>query len=250
MRYLQLFFSTICLIAALNPAHATALDLSTTESCLQALDSAAGLYDDGDFTASKVLLDQLDAQCRHLPQIQHNQGVLAANARDWETALRRFRLALQQDARAEMTRLHLQSIYRYRAGVAYSVALNAPLATSLPQLTMQDSTHVNADSRFLRQHRTRLHKPSTVEYELYDWWGSTADVNQEAWLAHYVDGYPPLSAADRKNIRWEDVHTNISFTSQDAVAIVTFSVNKVTHRMLLLMRLQGNRWKIYQETLL
>ena len=254
-RHVSVRFSTIFYAALLatSPAGAAqpALSDSTTPGhCLTQLDRSVALYHDQDYLAASSLLVRLDKECKYLPQIQHNLGVIDAQQERWDAAIVHFRDALKTDTRAAMTYQHLQSIHRYRARLAYQQALNIELESSDLELRMQDASQHNSDTLLVRQSTAELHSISTIEYELYDWWLVANEVNLEAWAEHYADGYPPPDISPPiKKIGWSSVQREISFTAQDAVVILSF--DDLQHRSvhtLLLLRLQGNRWKIYQET--
>lgn len=194
-------------------------------------------------------LKALETHCEHLPQIAHNLGVLAAHANRLPEAIAHFQRAINLDERAAMTHRHLQQIFEHRAAVAYARALNRPLAATEPTFEFQDSTLLNADSRFLARGRSGLHTISTVEYELYAWW--QAHQSQEDLTAHYVETYPDtairLAKRNYAGKQWVDMQREIAFTRSDAVVVLS---DAEQNRTLLLLRLVGTRWKIYQETAL
>ena len=100
--------------------------------------------------------------------------------------------------------------------------------------------------------RDRLHTVETIEYELYAWWQTRHDERQDV-REHYVANYPEVSivqAIERfGDVGWGDIKRDISFTQEDAVVVLSdVSREDASEKNLLLMRLEGNRWKIYQET--
>lgn len=235
--------SQIQLLAALL---AVPTQYSTQGACLTALDNSRTLYSDGDKKASYKLLLQMRAHCTDLPQIEHNLGVIAANSQQYDAAIKHFESSLQQDKRSQDTVDQLQSVRAYQASIAYSEALQLNSRASKPTLTMQDSTSLNSQSSHWSRAQSELHNISTVEYELYDWWQSARDNDKEAWLSHYEQQYPPPGAMAAP-VDWQNTQRRINFTAQDAVAIVSYRSNGLLQHRQLLMRLQGNRWKIYQE---
>lgn len=222
--------------------------------CLEGLDSAVRLARDGEESAARERLRRLDGRCEHVPQIRHDLGVLAARAGDGETAIAAFEAALEADPRSAETLAHLRALHRREAAIGYARALGkaARSAPPLPEFALQDSTDVNADTLRGRTDRSGLRDPSTLEYELYAWWHGADDENEAAWLAHYADDYPPhLAMAGRTRptrASWADVRREIAFTAEDAVAVLEHDRGGPdAWRRLLLLRLEGDRWKIYRE---
>ncbi|MEE9334940.1 MAG: hypothetical protein V3U65_12705 [Granulosicoccaceae bacterium] len=232
------------LIAALV---AVATQFSAPGECHTALDTSRTLYSEGDKKASYNLLIQMQAFCTDFPQIEHNLGVLAISNRQYDAGIKHFENSLQQDRRSQDTVDQLQSVRAYQASIAYSEALQLSSRASKPSLTMQDSTYLNSHTPPLSRSRSDLHNISTVEYELYDWWQSARDNNKEAWLSHYEQQYPPPPDAMTAPVDWQKTLRRINFTAQDAVAIISYQSKGARQHRQLLMRLQGNRWKIYQE---
>ena len=147
---------------------------------------------------------------------------------------------------------HLQDIFRYRASVAYASALNTRTKAAEPEYVFQDSSDQNSDSLHLQRERAELHTVETIEYELYAWWQTRHDERQDV-REHYVANYPEVSivqAIERfGDVGWGDIKRDISFTQEDAVVVLSdVSREDASEKNLLLMRLEGNRWKIYQET--
>lgn len=219
----------------------------TADQCRDQLDSAVSLFHNQAHKISETRLLQLADQCQQLPQINHNLGVLAGRQNRWPAAIDYFKRSLEADARAAMTQDHLLQIYRYRASLAYAKALNTTTSAPPPVLQMQDASQQNS-AELLHQPSAPLHNISTVDYELYDWWHTALPANNQGRQAHYVIGYSAPVAAQPNQAEWQSVRREISFTAQDAVAVLTHKENGQSVSTLLLMRLQGNRWKIYQET--
>ena len=147
---------------------------------------------------------------------------------------------------------HLQDIFRYRASVAYASALNTTTTAAEPDYTFQNSSDQNSDSLRLQRERAELHTVETIEYELFAWWQTRHDERQDV-REHYVSNYPEVSivqAIERfGDTDWDDMKRDISFTQEDVVIVLSdVSRKDVSEKTLLLMRLEGNRWKIYQET--
>ncbi len=240
--------SIFVLLAAIPTSLVAALPLFTTPGeCHTALDNSRTLYNDGDKKAAYKLLIHMQAHCTNFPQIEHNLGVLAVSNEQYDVAIQHFENSLQQDKRSQDTADQLQQVRAYQASIAYSEALQLRSRAPKPASTMQDSTKINSIAPPLPRAQSNLHNTSTVEYELYDWWQSARDNNKEAWLSHYEQQYPPPPGAMTAPVKWQNTQRRINFTAQDAVAIVSYQSKGLQQHRQLLMRLQGNRWKIYQE---
>jgi hypothetical protein len=217
--------------------------------CLAQLDATVALAsatkDDNGYLESRFA--ELESRCPNLPHFAHNRGVLAARDLRWLEAVKHLNRSLQLDTRASMTHRHLQQIFEHRAAKAYAKALKTPLSVQAPVLAFQLSTDQNADTSLSVHDQSRLHTISTVEYELYAWWqamNGSENVND-----FYVNDFPH-SAIGRGSLHlnqqpWNDIQREIAFTAQDAVAIIS---DLGQNRTLVLLRLVGSRWKIYQET--
>jgi len=114
-------------------------------------------------------------------------------------------------------------------------------------LALQLSTDQNANTSIKEEDQGQFHTISTVEYELYAWWqatNSSEDIND-----FYVSDFPGKAigrGSNHLNIeRWDDMQREIAFTARDAVAILS---DPMQNKTLVLLRLVGTRWKIYQET--
>lgn len=192
-------------------------------------------------------LAELESRCADLPQIAHNRGVLSAQAGKWPEAIAHFERSLQQDTRAALTYRHLQQIFEHRAAMAYSKALNTPIEAPEPSLELQSSADQNSDNLRRNTVRSNLHSISTIEYELFAWW--QAQHNSIGINDYYVEDFPQaairLAQRTHANKQWQDMHREIAFTASDAVVVLSDAYH---HRTMLLLRLVGNRWKIYQET--
>lgn len=190
---------------------------------------------------------ELESRCPNLPHFAHNQGVLAAQALRWPDAIKHLNRSLQLDPRASMTHRHLQLIFEHRAAQAYAKALNTPTSTQPPVLALQLSTDQNADTSLSGKGNSRFHTNSTVEYELYAWWQAMREA--ENINDFYVNDFPhkAIGRGSQRLVRqrWSDMQREIAFTAQDAVVILS---DPVQNRTLVLLRLVGTRWKIYQET--
>lgn len=244
---MRLLFNSIAVIGLLIvPATSQASLLST--HCLEELDDAVLLFNKGNTSAAYTQFEQLAISCSQLPQIHHNLGVIAGIGQQWNRATEHFQRAIADDARTGMTHSHLQAIHQYKAAMAYRSALGTSGDIAQPQMSMQNSTHLNAVPEPLT--KTTLHNVPTVDYELYSWWNAAATDELPAWLEHYSTGYPPQENTDANVVSWDDVGRNISFTAQDAVVVLSYQLNSIEKRTLLLLRLQNNRWKIYRESTL
>ena len=205
--------------------------------------------------SARDALRELADRCEHLPQIHHDLGVLAAREQRLPEAFGHFERALALDPRAGATLEALRGLHRREAALAYARALGTPAATPMPRLTLQDSSDVGVDTLRARAARDpAFRQVATLEYELYAWWQSAGD-GARVRRSHYVDGYPRAAAlADRARdatIPWENVRRDIDFTAEDAVAVIEQpGTSDATDpvRRLLLLRLEGARWKIYRET--
>ncbi len=223
--------------------------LLSQEQCLAQLDAAVAeaTHKMSDTRRVERRFKQLEQSCPHLPQLAHNLGVLAGRNGQWPEAVRHFERSLQADSRASMTHSHLKQIFEHRAAVAYARALQTSLVAIEPVLQLQSSKDQNADAKQGNQQRSDLHTISTIEYELFAWWQSlqgsvglhehyTSDFNKDAIR---------LSRQHFRGRQWHDMQREIAFTARDSVVIVS---DQYHNRTLLLMRLVGSRWKIYQET--
>lgn len=232
--------------------HAAIPRAMSVSECLVQLDAAVTLALEPDLAAAAEKLEALSAVCEDVPQIQHNLGVLAAMDNRLPEAVSYLEASVAADPRAALSVSHLQDIFRYRASLAYASALNTPTTASAPNYVFQDSTHHNSDTVRLQRERTELHTVGTIEYELYAWWQTRHDERQDV-REHYVSNYPEVSVERALgrfvDIDWDDMKREIAFTQEDAVVVLSdASEDDASEITLLLMRLEGNRWKIYQET--
>jgi hypothetical protein len=146
-----------------------------------------------------------------------------------------------------MTHRHLQQIFEHRAAQAYAKALKTPLTVQPPVLALQLSTDQNANTSLSTQDQSKFHTISTVEYELYAWWQAMQSADKLSDF--YVNDFP--SKAVGRGIqrlleqKWNNLQREIAFTAQDAVVVLS---DPLQNRTLVLLRLVGARWKIYQET--
>jgi len=222
-----------------------------TSSCLTQLDATVALAkeqsDDDGYLESRFA--QLERQCPDLPHFAHNQGVLAAQAERWNDAINHLDRSLQLDPRASMTYRHLQDIFEHRAAQAYARALKTRIPTQPPVLALQQSTHQNAETDLSESRNRQFRTISTVEYEMFAWWQSIQ--NKAGTEDFYVLDFPTnaIGLGTRKLTQqgWDELQREIAFTAEDAVVVLS---DPEQNRALLLLRLVGNRWKIYQETFL
>ena len=218
-------------------------------NCATELDSAVALASHSDMEteglASRFAL--LEETCPDFAQISHNRGVLAGRENRWSEAISHFERSLKKDTRAAETHQHLQQIFDYRAAIAYAKALGTTTQISEPALHFQDSSDQNSPKQ--NPNNPQLHDIVTVEYELFAWWQAVKSGN--GIDEHYIDGYDSgaISLARQAHAarQWQSMKREIAFTRQDAVVVLSDSSNAHT---LLLLRLIGNRWKVYQETTL
>jgi len=253
--------SSICLIclicpvaylACLPPARAESGAASAPITCLERLDAAVALAEGGDEGLARLRLERMAARCEGLAQVHHNLGVLAARADRLPEALAHFERALAAAPRAWMTLGHVRALHRREAALGYARAFGTSAEPPEPQLRLQDSDDTDPDDvRSPRGEREReLRRLTTLEYELYAWW-SSADQGTGARLAHYVDGYPAelaLGGRERDaSLAWEAVRHEVTFTAEDAVVTLEHAGAGETVRRVLLLRLEGGRWKIYRD---
>ena len=226
---------------------AVALASSETVRNLAAVRAAGSIAATIDRPTVDARLAELEKQCPDLPQLAHNRGVLAAKSDRWPEAVAHFERALKMDDRAADTYRHLQQIYERQAADAYAKALGSPVEAPQPTLDWQDSTVLNADADTARTLVSSLQSISTLEYELFDWWQALR--TDKGLEEHYVNDFSAasirLSRQNFGNKNWDDMQRDITFTASDAVVILT---DIGQNRTLLLLRLVGTRWKIYQET--
>lgn len=244
---MRLLFHTLAVIGILIVPATSHADLLSAP-CLTELDDAVALYNEGNTSAAYIRFQRMEKSCSHVPQVHHNLGVIAATAQRWTQATEHFQRAIADDTRTGMTHSHLLAIHQHKAALAYRRALGTHGDIVPPQLNMQNSTHANAIHA--APVKTSLHNVPTIDYELFSWWTAAATDALPAWLEHYVSGYPPQENTDAGVVAWDDVGRNISFTAQDAVVVLSYQLNDIEKRTLLLMRLQNNRWKIYRESVL
>jgi len=230
--------------------HAALPQLNSPEECRTALDNSHTLYSAGDKKAALTLLTHMTEYCESFAQVEHNLGVIAANNQQFDLAIEHLQQSLQLDRRSQHTLDQLQALQAYRASQAYGEALQLRSKAKAPTLSMQNSTYLNSLPPDATRAHSNLHNIATVEYELYDWWQSARDNNEESWLSHYEQHYPPPANAMAAPVSWDKTQRRINFTAQDVVAIISYQTAGALQHKQLLMRLQGNRWKIYQEHLL
>ncbi|MFK7995956.1 MAG: hypothetical protein AB8B87_17600 [Granulosicoccus sp.] len=218
-------------------------------NCAAELDATVSLASNPDHEPDTLIkrFAALEAHCPAFAQLAHNQGVLAAQTNRWPEAIAHFIRALNQDRRAADTHRHLQQIYEYRAAQAYSRALDTPVNVQPPELLFQDSSIQNNDVRQRFPEHENLRDIATIEYELFAWWQA-----RQTWKGireHYVKNFDieaiKLLRLEHGENPWPDTRREIAFTENDAVVVLSNSIKAHT---LLLMRLVGTRWKIYQET--
>lgn len=237
-------FRIFCL-AFLLLVQATSHASLLPRTCAEELDQAVNAYNGGKAAVAESKLQRLLGNCAHLPQVHHNLGVIAAAEKNWGQATEHFDRAILNDTRTTNTIEHQQFMHQYRATKAYQDALHLKKEIPLPDFQMQMSTTVNTHFRTLP--KTDQHNAPTVDYELYAWWTAASHNDASAWQEHYTPGYPPMENNDAKFVDWNDVSRDISFTAQDAVVVLSYQQADIDKRMLLLLRLQNNRWKIYRQ---
>jgi len=217
--------------------------------CAAELDATVALASnaDSDTDALAAKFESLEKSCPDFAQIAHNRGVLSGRDDRWSQAISHFERSLKKDARAAQTHQHLQQIFDYRAAIAYANALGTDNEISEPVLSFQDSSDQNSQQQ--NPDNSQLRDIVTIEYELFAWWQALKTGN--GIDDHYIDGYDSsaiLQARQQHSARqWQSTKREIAFTRHDAVVILSDAANAHT---LLLLRLIGNRWKVYRETTL
>ena len=237
-------------ISVVPAASQAAMTNASSPACEAELNKAVALFNEGHSDESRKLLVQLAERCPEYPQVHHNLGVVAAAERQWQPAIDHFERAIANDTRTNMTQRHLHSIHEFKAAMAYREALGMGGVASPPNMAMQLASKFNSTTQPIL--KTQHHDVSAVEYELYAWWQAAANSTAEQWLEHYSSGYPTpdLTKARQRSrdVDWSSVERQISFTAQDAVVVLTFPGDSDNQQSLLLMHLQDNRWKIFQES--
>lgn len=244
---LSLFFLSN-ISGVLYAANTAKLSEEDIQNCMEGVDRSVYAYAHHDIIHARKVLNELSAICTGFPQLHHNLGVLEALSENWAAAIEQLQLSVQSDSRAAESVNALNTIFRYRAAIAYQRALNTSVKAPRPVLSMQNSTVHNADRYWSRKATAYLRSVSTVEYELFDWWTANQDGSTSASYAHYATEYPqPINTTDFKS-DWDSVEKDITFTTTDAVVVLSYKRKEQIQHTQLLLRLQGARWKIYRET--
>ena len=218
-------------------------------NCAAELDAAVALASNPDNNPGKLTarFASLESACPEFAQIAHNQGVLEAQQDHWQLAISHFERALQKDERAADTYRHLQQIFERRAAEAYAKALGTAINVPKPTMQLQDSGKHNSDLLQQYPEHPQLRNVATIEYELYAWWQSKQDL--QSIRDYYVADYEmeAIEQARQRHLQrqWSTLKREIAFTTEDSVVVLSDSAGAYA---MLLMRLEGNRWKIYQET--
>lgn len=237
----------LVLLAALSTS--VQAEVNRPVNCAAELDAAVAIASNPDQEAEALTIRfaTLEERCPAFAQLAHNQGVIAARQERWPQAIAHLKRSLDKDQRAAASHRHLQQIFEYRAAQAYARALDTPLTAKPPQLSFQDSSIRNAEMAQQFPEHQHLRDIATIEYELYAWW--QAQQNWTGIRTHYIEGYDieaiKLSRQKHLSKQWPDTKREIAFTNDDAVVVLSDTVKAHT---LLLLRLVGTRWKIYQET--
>jgi len=245
-----LLVTALSILLGVADATAGSTTLPDKVRCLENLDLAVSIGRDGDLAKSRKQFERLATQCPGLPQAHHNLGVIALREGGREQAIEHLEAALETEARTAETLGALRAMHRHAASLAYARALGTASTAPSPTLDWQDAS--DQPEGLEDASSDELRDLVTLEYELYDWWQGAASDPAEGWLAHYSDDYPRrVALADHGRPRpadWSDVRREIAFTENDAVAIIEHAGDTRLERRLLLLRLYGHRWKIYQET--
>lgn len=242
--------AVVSVMPVFDSARAAGSTSPATPDCLERLDAAVSVGRDTDLDRARQQLEQLAEACPALPQVQHDLAVIALLDGEREQAIEHLEAALAVDARTAESLGGLRALHRHAASLAYARALGTASTAPTPTLDWQDAT--DQPRQLDETASDDLRDVVTLEYELYDWWQGAALDPADGWLAHYTDDYPrQVALADHgrpRPVSWADVRREIAFTSNDAVAIIEHDGSTRLERRLLLLRLSGHRWKIYQET--
>jgi len=243
-----------CVIAAAALSSQTAAAAGSknatwsTADCLRALDRAEVHANDIDYDTAQRGLATLAQSCESVPQVHHNLGVIAARNGQWEIAIAAFKRAIAIDTRTADTVTQLNAIHAYQAKLAWQVALDRSDPIEPPTFVLQTSADQNPAPFTHATNQSALRSVATVDFELYTWWHASSESQEnEAWLSHYVKGYPPTQMPDTKQIEWDSVKRDIQFTARDASVALSWTHGREDHVRILLLRLNGQRWQIYHE---
>lgn len=221
-------------------------ELSYVE-CLRALDRTVLHVDEVDIDTAQHGLATLAQSCEEVPQIHHNMGVIAARQAQWETAIAAFERAIRLAPRTADSVAQLKAIHEYQAKKAWQVALQADEEVLAPEFSWQTSSDLDQRVSANAHSVKGLKSVATLDFELYDWWHALEDESPEAWLKHYVNGYPAPTLDQIRPVPWESVSREIQFTARDAAVALKWTKNGQEHHRWLLLTLAGERWQIYHE---
>lgn len=247
---------TVVLVALVSPFLNAETSLPDARSrCESQLDLHLDVVRQGRLGVARTRLEALAEQCTELPHIRHALASLAARQGRWDDAIAELEAAIALDARAADSLAALRAIHRWRAAQAYASALGKRSSTRGPVPELQNSTLVNSDTRRRMASDAELRDDSVLDYELWNWWTSAADGYRDEHLNHYVADFQgeALIGDPLPELRpdWDFVDRDIEFTRDDAVALVRWQRSDAesdrTDGRLLLLRLEGDRWRIYRE---
>lgn len=232
-------------------------------TCMSRLDTAAEQLSRAQTQAAEAELLELLTVCPDTPQVQHNLAVVEARRGEWDEAMSLLLESIALDARASASIESLRDIHRWRASEAYARALTGKVAPQTPpELAVQSSVDVNSDTRRSERRDESLFDTATVEYELWEWWRSAqnpaSDQHQEHYSADY-DGAdllaPTVNNAVAQTVPdWDSVSRDIRVMGDNALALISWTTDDVGASTndspplghVLLMRVEGNRWRIHE----
>jgi len=172
--------------------------------CFQELDNAVAAYENGRADLAQTQLNALSESCNQVPHLYHNLGTLALLRQEWDEAIAHFEKSLSLDPRAYMTQQTLNSVYRYKAALAYQKALKldgpeAPLPTVKMQTSVLSNSHQLDLSALTATQRSgapaiaqKLNSAiDAAHFDVSTWWHAQRRHDLDAYFAFYQpDIYP------------------------------------------------------------
>ena len=234
-------------------------DRSAEHRCAAGLDAAVATARRGALDAARDELLALGRECKALPQIEHDLGVIALRRGDGAAAVRHLERALELDERTARTVRALREVRRWRAAAAWRDALgesgtSGDRGRPAPALELLDSAVPDAFGRLEAARDALLRDEAVVGYELYEWWQTLRLGDADALASHYAhDASRPADEGLAADLpadlpEWDDVDGEVAFTERDAVALLRWDEGGARAGRLLLLRAVEDRWLIYRET--
>ncbi len=220
--------------------------------CLARVDAAASSARSARNSA-RSRHESLLEDCPDVPQLHHNLAVLDAREGEWDSAIARLESAIALDRRAADSVNALRSIHRWHAAKAYARALDSDNQPKAPTLEVQTSRDVNSDARRLLDRDADLYDTTVIEYELWEWWRSATEGKRSHHREHYVEPDAAIALLISGTLGtlpdWESVRHSVRFTGREAVATLSWTSPEAStsHDLVLLLRLQNDRWRIHEE---